>query len=417
MSIVRSTLWAALFILADKWKTFLVVLVIAVCVAGLALTVSFVTSSYRMYNAQLDERGRRSCFVTPEVSPFAQPTGSQHALDLQDLIALQSQFAGKAAFYAISGTSREVAVGGRHVKSFILGMGPSELQRRGSAVPQLMSGRYIDSDDMTSLSRVCILNVPISTALFGGTSPLGKDVRVGNMPFKVVGVVENREIMGWRSSNFIAWVPLTTCLHRLLNVTALNALSFDVTPGYDVDRVAAEVAQVLRKRHGIAPPEKDDFSIVTPGQFKEAFNDDMRTVKRVGALIVVLAFLLAAGVLMQVQWVSVNHRTKEIGVRRALGASRRDVLRGFLLESLMISALGTILGLLLTLSAIPIISHANYEAPSSYTYGSLYSPLTHLQVDAWVLATCAISVLFIGLAAGVLPALRAVRVDPVEALT
>ena len=403
-------------LLSARGRTLLLAMVVSISMASLALTVSFVSSMYRIWVFQSDMTGRRSCFISTAISPFAQPNASKHYLDLDDLKMLREHLAGRATFYPGSGTSRMLSAGGQHARSFVLGQDPIEFTRKTSYAPILKDGRLIREDDLESLSRVCVLNVPARNALFKNGTAVGQEIRVGDMPFQVVGVVDFPALMGWKGKNCVIYIPLTTCMRRLLNVTALNYMNFDVADGYDIEGVAKEVAHVLRQRHGITPPKKDDFLISTPGQAQEEFKRSMHTVKGVGALIVSVALLLAIGVLGQVQWLSVNHRTAEIGIRRAVGASRSDILKEFLAESLLLTLFGAIAGLLLTSACIPIFRLAFYEAPSDYSSGSLLSPFTHLHIDGWVMAACALATLLIGLAAGALPAHRAGRLDAVEAL-
>jgi putative ABC transport system permease protein len=385
---------------------------------SLALTVSFVSSSYRLMKLGMDLQGRRTCNIRTDISPFVEGNGSKHHLDLEDLKALRERFGGVALFLPYSGSTRTLSRDGRHVKSFVLGSDPSAVLPEESWRPIVLDGRLVEMGDIEGLSRVCVLNPVAKEALFGSDRPIGKEIRVGEMPFTVIGAYDDgvAQKLGFKGKNSVILIPMTTCMRRLLNVTALNMLSFYVQPGNDTEAVANQVADLLRKRHGIVPPRKDDFRISTPGQAQQAFDEEMHEVRAVAALIVGLAFLLAAGVLTQVQWLSINHRRTEIGVRRALGATQGGLSLDFIWESLLITACGSILGLLLTAASLPVIHRVFYEEPDNYSAGSLFSPFTHMLLDGWVLAACVVATLFIGLAAGVLPARRAARIDPVEAL-
>ncbi len=401
-----------------KSRTAILALVVGICMMSLALTVSFVSSSYRLMKLGMDLQGRRTCNIGTDISPFVEGNGSKHHLDLEDLKALRERFSGVALFLPDSGSSRILSRNGRHVKSFVLGNDPSIVLPETSWRPIAMDGRLVEMGDLEGLSRVCVLNTVAKEALFGSERPIGKEIQVGEMSFTVVGVYDDvvTQKLGFKGKNSVILIPMTTCMKRLLNVTALNSLSFFVQQGNDTEAVANQVADLLRKRHGIIPPRKDDFSISTPGQMRQFFDEILHQVRAVAALIVGLAFLLAAGVLAQVQWLSINHRRTEIGVRRALGATQGDLSLDLLWESLLVTACGSILGLILTAAALPVIHRVFYAAPDNYSAGSLFSPYTHMQVDGWVLGACAVATLFIGLAAGVLPARRAARIDPVEAL-
>ncbi len=385
---------------------------------SLALTVSFVSSSYRLMKLRMDLQGRRTCTIGTDISPFVAGDGSKHHLDLEDLKALRERFGGVALFLPSSGSSRTLSRDGRHVKSFVLGSDPSIVLPERSWRPFALDGRLVETGDLEGMARVCVLNPVAKEALFGSERPIGKEIRVGDRPFTVVGVYDEEypAPVEARNKNSVILIPMTTCMKRVLNVTALNLILFYVQPGNDTEAVANQAADLLRKRHGIVPPREDDFWISTPGQAQRAFDEEMHGVRAVAALIVGLAFLLAAGVLAQVQWLSINHRRTEIGVRRALGATQGDLSRDFLVESLLVTACGSTLGLILTAASLPVLHRVFYEAPDNYSAGSLFSPYTHMQVDGWVLAACAIATLFIGLAAGALPARRAARIDPVEAL-
>ncbi|HRY52712.1 MAG TPA: ABC transporter permease [Candidatus Portnoybacteria bacterium] len=275
---------------------------------------------------------------------------------------------------------------------------------------KLAAGRFFNDNENDSLAKVAVLGSTLAEKLFNQEDPLGKSVRMKGMNFKVVGVLE--PVGGMMSSagmdmNDFIYVPLEVTLKEILGIDYLTEAHVDVSDQQYVDRAIADISRLLRRNHNITDPDKDDFEIITMAEI-------LKRVEQVSVILnLLLGFLAAISLLvggigiMNIMLVSVSERTREIGLRKSLGATSQNILYQFLIESLVITGLGGIIGVIggMTLSTlIGLVAR---------TQGLPDWPLT----ISWlaVFGSFMISVL-IGLVFGVYPARQAAKKSPMEAL-
>ncbi len=265
-----------------------------------------------------------------------------------------------------------------------------------------VQGEYFDAAQVSSAARVAVLGTGTTRELFGVEDPLGAEIQVGSVPFRVIGVLEpiGTDAHGNDRDAELA-VPITTAMRRLSNVDAIRGVRLVVRDPDQVEAAAREVRGVLRERHGLAAGRPDDFTVVTPVAARRMASR-MQTVFRVFLpLVAAVALLAGTAVAASVMLLSVSERTGEIGLRRAIGARPRDVARQLLVETALTTALGGLLGAVLGGAATVAISRS-FRIPMSVSWSAVLTGLV-------------LSILT-GLAAGVLPARRAERLHPVEAL-
>jgi len=263
-------------------------------------------------------------------------------------------------------------------------------------------GDGIDPEDMATLAHVAVLGTRLAKTLFGDESPVGSDIQINNSRFKIKGVLEHHdESPGGDDENNRAVVPLTTGLRRVFNQTHLSYIRVRMKDAADVPRAAEEIRQLLHAQHHINPPEQDDFAVVTSAEVAEAARGISGTLHALLVALAGLALLVGGFVMMNILLVSVSERTKEIGLRRAVGARRRDIRNQFLLESGMLSGLGGLVGIGVGVAASLGVSYLGYwDAVLSWP-----------SMAVGFLFSAAIGVVF-----GLYPAMRAARLQPVEAL-
>jgi len=265
-----------------------------------------------------------------------------------------------------------------------------------------VQGAYFDDTAVKSSERVALIGQTVATQLFGNENPMGAEIRIGSVPFRVVGILEpwGTDPHGMDRDNEIV-VPISTLMRRLTNVDTITGAKLLVAPSAQDDQMVKAIETILRDRHGLAADQPDDFSILTASEVRQV----MAAMKRILSLylpMVAAISLLAGGIVSASLMVaSVNERAGEIGLRRAVGARTEDIRLQFLIETAATTVAGGVAGILL-----------------GYVLARMGATKMHLgTVAPWSAALLGIlASIVVGLAAGLLPAQRAARRSPVDAL-
>lgn len=264
------------------------------------------------------------------------------------------------------------------------------------------SGSILTDEDIASLARVAVIGPDVQEALFPNEDPLGKQIRIGNVPFQVKGVLVTRGAgPGGSSLDSIVFIPVTTASKRLFNRDYLTTITIQLDDPLNPGPVSNEITAVLRARHGIVPPGEDDFTLNSPLAAAEQIADVDSTLTRVLTGVSVIATIIGGTVIMSLMLIAVSERQREIGVRRAVGATRNDILWQFLVEAATVSLLGGLIGTALGLAG-GIIATLRQEM----------SPVLMWTAIGWAVALS----IGVGLVFGLQPAWKAANTDPIDAL-
>lgn len=263
-------------------------------------------------------------------------------------------------------------------------------------------GEGITDDDSSMLARVCVIGQTVREELFPDTDPIGQYLHVGNVRFQVKGVLEKRGTspMGTDFDNRLL-IPLTTGMRRLFNQDHLSYIRIKVADVSQLGAVTRDVRQLLHQRHRIGPAEEDDFRLISAEIIARFAAGSSRTLSILLAVLARLSLLVGGVVLMNILLISVKERTKEIGLRRAIGASQPDVFAQFLAESLTVTLLGMIVGVLVGWGLCTVLPR--------------FTPMP-LVISWESIALAAGAAVIVGTFFGIQPARRAARLNPVEAL-
>ncbi len=263
-------------------------------------------------------------------------------------------------------------------------------------------GSVLTQEDIESVARVAVIGPDIQRDLFGDQDPIGKQIRIGNVPFQVKGVLETRGAgPGGSSLDGIVFIPVTTASKRLFNRDFLTTITVELHEPLNPEPVMQEITAVLRERHGIVPPGEDDFGLVSPRASAEQVADVDSTLTRILTGISAIATIIGGTVIMSLMLIAVSERRREIGVRRAMGATRQDIMQQFLIEAAAASLLGGIIGALLGVGG-GVIAVLQQNMPP---------------VLVWNMIALAIALsIGVGLLFGLQPAWRAANTDPIDAL-
>ncbi|HAV64506.1 MAG TPA: hypothetical protein DCY13_19325 [Verrucomicrobiales bacterium] len=278
----------------------------------------------------------------------------------------------------------------------VLGSTDQYLKTSGSVIAR---GRFFSGAESSGGRPVCVIGANVASNLFQTLPPLGEAIRVGDKPFSVVGVLEKQGgAFGDMGADDIVIIPLEQFRYQFWSNPDLN-VQVKVGSLERMDEAKEELRGVFRRIRGVRPSEADDFSINQQDQFLDAFNRVLAIIGSVGLFITGLSLFVGGIGIMNIMFVSVTERTREIGIRKAIGAKRRAILAQFLTEAAVICLIGGLMGL--------AISFPISLALQSRLGGAM--PLS-------VVALAILVSLVTGLASGFFPAWRAARMDPVEAL-
>jgi putative ABC transport system permease protein len=278
------------------------------------------------------------------------------------------------------------------------GVLPDYMEANGVSIAR---GRFITDTDVALGRRVAVLGADVADALFPGGDPLGQEVRLRGMPFEVVGVAERRgSVLGLGSKDgwaMVPWPAYEVAYGRNLN----NNVALVATTPEDLPKAIDEVVATLRRLRGLSPGEENDFDYYTNESAVETLDQLITMIGAATFGVCALALLVGGIGIMNIMLVSVTERTREIGVRKALGARRRRILAQFLFEAVTLSALGGLLGVLLG-AGVAVGLREVMSVPAS--------------IPAWAVLLSLFTSCGAGLLFGIYPAARASRLDPVEAM-
>jgi putative ABC transport system permease protein len=266
----------------------------------------------------------------------------------------------------------------------------------------IAEGQPFTEDDLRTREKVAILGSKVYNTLFGNEYPIGKTVYLGTTSFVVVGVFEEKGVdSGGNDRDTVVYIPVTTAETRVYNQNYLNEIAIQMREWEDYDTIAADIGQLLRIQHRIPPNEPNDFDMINPVNEEETSRTLIRLASSLGSASAVLAFIIGSVGIFSLMLLIVNQRIVEIGIKRAIGATRSDVLFQFLFESGYIGILGGIFGIFIG-SVISVI--ISYFANLPFV------------ISAWAAFIGLSASILSGVAAGLYPAVKASRTVPVKAL-
>ncbi|MGH8661228.1 MAG: ABC transporter permease [Burkholderiales bacterium] len=330
--------------------------------------------------------------------------GSRSTLTEDDAYAIQREVRGvQAAAPTLRGTGQAVA-GNNNWSTVFYGVTPEYFEARNWVVA---TGKIFDAADLTGSGKVALLGETVARSLFGDLDPVGQVIRIRKVPFVVIGTLERKgqNLLGQDQDDVIL-MPISTARNRVLGggtarQRTVGSVSIKVRDGEDMSEVIEEVQSLLRQRHRLQPGTEDDFALRNLSEVLQAREESSRIMALLLAAIASVSLLVGGIGIMNIMLVSVTERTREIGLRMAVGARARDILAQFLVEAVTLALIGGLLGILLGVGG-------------SYAVGHLAEWRTELNAQAILLAVgfaAAVGVFF-----GFYPARKASRLLPIEAL-
>ncbi len=413
MKLINSFVIAIRSLSANKLRSSLTMLGIIIGVGAVITLMSVGRGAQASIASAFEQMGTNVLYVmssSPEVEGLAgmSPVFVTPTLTMDDVEALK-RIRSVVAIAPVNENFVEVTAGGESKVAIIHG-GTPEYQEVYNY--SLASGQFIDERNVASRDRVAVLGDEVAEELFGSDDPIGERVKMKGQRFTVIGVLEAKggAMMGVSMDNIVV-TPITTFQTRLFTQRtasgedAVQSISLKVASPEAIDEVREEIEPVLRKRHRLSVDEKNDFTVVSQEQILGLVGQVTGVFTIFLGAIAGISLLVGGIGIMNIMLVSVTERTREIGIRKAVGAKRRDILLQFLLESAMLSFAGGGIGIIGGWLLSWLISRINI---GGMTIHAVVSP------DIVILAI-SVSV-FIGLASGIYPAMRAARLNPIDAL-
>ena len=413
MKFIDSFVMAIKSLMANKMRSSLTMLGVVIGVGAVITLMAVGTGVQAMVTSSFEEMGTDVIYVqpsNPEAPGLAAmaPGYAEVNLTLDDANAI----ADLPTVTGIAPTNEnfvEITAGNEKYTAVIHGSTPQYLDTYKFGIG---SGQFLTDVNIARRDMVVVLGSKVAEELFGDDDPIGQQVKIKEKRFTVIGVMEPRGVafLGF-SWDDLAVTPITTYQTRLFSQRtaggedAIQSIAVQMASAEDVDRTIADIEELLRKRHKIDSDEKDDFSVVTLEQMLAIFGQITLVLTLLLGTIASISLVVGGIGIMNIMLVSVTERTKEIGLRKAVGAKRRDILLQFLIEAAMLSLVGGAIGLTggwLLAEGISLIDLGGFKLQAAV------SPLI-------VILAVSVSV-FIGIASGLYPAVRASRLDPIEAL-
>lgn len=383
-------------VLAHKLRSFLTMLGISVGITAVVLLTSIGEGLYQFVLSEFSQFGTNLIAVQPgKVSTHGMSMGafgSVRPLTIEDAEALKKLSSAESVSPVVQGNA-EVEGNGRTRRTTVFGVG-SDFLITFSA--KINGGRFLPEEDPTAPRAFVVLGAKVKTELFGNMNPLGQRMRIGGDRYRIIGFLESKgQILGFDLDDTV-YIPTARSL-ELFNREGVMEIDVTYKEGANTDKVVAGIKRILEARHG-----KEDFTITTQEQMLDVLGSILNVLTFAVGAIGSISLLVGGIGIITIMTISVNERTTEIGLLRALGAKQSQILSLFLGEAIVLSAIGGASGLLLGIGIAQLLHAALPGLP-------VHTPWT------FVLMAEGLAIV-IGLAAGVLPARRAAKLDPVEAL-
>ena len=386
-------------LLAHKLRSFLAMLGIIIGVGAVVSMLSIAAGARNQVMDRMTSMGTDLLIVRPGSFGRGGVRSSTRAnLTLEDAQAIIQNIDGiKSVAPLVSGRA-QVKYYSKNNNTTIIGTSLTYLAIRSF---ELTSGRVFSSIEEERLARVAVLGAAVAEDLFESQNPVDEIIKINGKNFRVIGVLKAKGDQGWFNPDDMIVIPYSTVMKQIIGQDFLSEIDIQAKASRDLTRIQEEVTALLRKEHRLTEDEEDDFSIRNQAELLETVSSVTRTFTFLLGGIASISLIVGGIGIMNIMLVTVTERTREIGIRKAIGAHNRDVLRQFLFESILLSGLGGFFGLAAGAGvALAIARFSPFTTVVEYTS----------MVLAIVVSTS------VGIFFGFYPAMRAARLDPIVAL-
>ena len=401
----KSTLKIALNSLkVNKMRSALTSLGIIIGVAAVIVMLAIGEGANKQVQANMESMGSNLLTVrsaTAKTGGVSMGMGTKPTLSVKDAQAIKKSARGVEAVAPVMNSSKQVMYGNQNWSTTVYGITTPYLYVKNY---ELDLGRPINYDDDNNASKVCLIGKTIERELFGDVNPIDKTIRVGNVPFRVIGTLKGKGQMGPMDQDDLIFIPLTTAQRKVFGTDFPGAVSQIIVKAATLEDTSVaqkDINDILRRRHNLGRNQENDFEIRNSAEFQEKMKSTVQTFAILLASIASVSLLVGGIGIMNIMLVSVTERTKEIGIRMAIGARAMDIRMQFLIEALVLSLLGGLIGVVIGIGIALFI-------------GLAFSTNVVISI-APILLSFSFSGL-VGIGFGYYPAYKASLLNPIDAL-
>lgn len=387
----------------NKLRGFLTMLGIIIGVASVITMLAIGQGSKKSIQAQISEMGSNMIMIQPGGDMFGgvrQSAEDMETLKLADYESIVNDTRYVAAVSPSVNSSGQVVNGANNAPTTIYGISPDYMEIRRY---EMEDGEMFTDQDIQTAAKVCVVGKTVVDNLFpGGENPVGKVIRFQKLPFRVVGVLKSKgyNSMGMDQDDLIL-APYTTIQKKVLAITHLQGINCSALKEEYTDQAIEEITEILRQNHRLKATDEDDFTIRSQQELSEMLTTTTDMMTMLLAAVAGISLLVGGIGIMNIMYVSVTERTREIGLRMSIGAKGIDILAQFLIESILISVTGGLIGVLFGVGAALLVNIiANFP----------------IYIQPWSVilsfAVCTVTGVFFGW----YPAKKAAQLDPIEAI-
>lgn len=388
----------------NKMRSALTSLGIIIGVSAVIIMLGIGTGARKNVQANMESMGSNILTIrssSAKSGGVQQGFGTRPSLTIKDAQEIMKTADNIDSVAVASNESKQLMYGNQNWASSVYGVSNSYLYIKNY---EIESGRGFQQEDSRNYAKVAIIGHTVAEELFGDLDPIGRVMRVGNIPFKVIGTLKAKGSSGPMDQDDLVFIPITTAQRKVFGTDFPGSVKMILVKGEDADKLTAlenEIQSILRSRHHIGKNQEDDFKIRNFAEFQESMQSTARIFSILLALIASVSLLVGGIGIMNIMLVSVTERTKEIGIRMAIGANVQDIRLQFLLESVLLSMIGGIIGIIVGVIGAELIQIFS-DMSAVITLGSIFMSLCFSAL--------------VGIGFGYYPAYKASLLNPIDAL-
>ncbi len=403
MNIVESLRVALRGLKVNKLRSFLTMLGIIIGVGAVIVMVAIGQGAKNSVTNQIQGLGSNLLIISPGQSNSGGVRGGAGSLTnmtMDDVTAIQQQADAVAAVAPMASRNAQVVLGNQNTSTQVIGTTPSYAAVRNQSVD---FGRFFSQRDLDSRAKVAVVGTTVAQNLMGNsnTNIVGRIININRVPFQVIGILQSKGSSGMTNNDDQILVPITTAQSRLIGSQSVRTIFVEAKTADQMNAASMEISTILRHRHGLKLSDPDDFTITNQSDILSTAEGITQSLTLLLSGIAAISLLVGGIGIMNIMLVSVTERTREIGIRKAIGAKRRDILFQFLIEAVVLSLLGGIIGILLGGGGASLMQKLS----------GMSTQVSGTSVVVAFLFSAAIGVVF-----GVFPAQKASKLDPIDAL-
>ncbi len=391
---------ASTAIFSNRLRSFLTMLGIIVGVACVIAMISMGQGAGLQITERISEMGTNLLMVYPGSAQRGPPRPGVGitSLTLEDAQAIAEHSESVNKIDASFSKHSQIVYGNRNTNTSVKGVTPSFPEVTNFPVER---GVFFTDDDNKYIRKVAVLGKTVAENLFEGAEPIGEYIKIRRASFQVIGIMSEKGSSGWRDEDDVILVPLKTAQKRLFGVNYVSQINVEVKSEDEMEKTTSEITSLLRKRHRIREGDENDFNVRSQTEILSMIQETSQTFTLLLGGIAIVSLIVGGIGIMNIMFVSVTERTREIGIRKAIGAKERNILSQFLIEAIIMSLSGGMIGIIIGILIGKVISQFG-DWPTVITMES-------------VLLSFSFAVA-IGLFFGFYPARKAAKLNPIDAL-